>query len=113
DEDRVRLLARRRLAGRLHGARPGRARAARPRPDLPGLRLPERPARAPERDQRAGARLPVAADLRRRRALRDPAAEGDPADELAAAEGLLLADAREVRDPRLPPARLLLRPRPD
>ena len=85
--------------------------AARPRPDLPALRLPERPARAPERLERAGARLPVAADLRRRRALRDPAAEGRADDLVAAGEGLLLADAREVRDPRLPPARLLLRAR--
>ena len=85
--------------------------AARPRPDLPALRLPERPARAPERLERAGARLPVTADLRRRRALRDPAAEGRADDLVAAGEGLLLADAREVRDPRLPPAGLLLRAR--
>jgi len=42
-------LARRRLAGRLHRDRPRRARAARPRSDLHALRLPERPARAPER----------------------------------------------------------------
>ena len=33
------------------------------------------------------------------------------ADLVAAREGLLLAAAREVRDPRLPPARLLLRAR--
>ena len=37
--------------------------------------------------------------------------QGRPADLLAAREGLLLADAREVRDPRLPPARVLLLPR--
>ena len=36
----------------------------------------------------------------------------DPADLLAAREGVLLAAAREVRDPRLPPARLLLPLRP-
>ena len=54
---------------------------------------------------------PVAADLRRRRALRDPAAQGRADDLVAAREGLLLAAAREVRDPRLPPARLLLRAR--
>jgi hypothetical protein len=36
---------------------------------LQALRLPERPARAPERLGRARSRLPVAADLRRRRAL--------------------------------------------
>ena len=38
-------------------------------------------------------------------------AQGRADDLLAAGEGLLLADAREVRDPRLPPARLLLRAR--
>ena len=37
-----------------------------------GLRLPERPARPPERLERARARLPVAARLRRRRALGHP-----------------------------------------
>ena len=72
DEDRVRLLARRRLAVRLHGDLAADARDARPRPRLHGLRVPERPPRAPERLERARARLPVAADLRRRRALRDP-----------------------------------------
>ena len=86
-------------------------RAARPRPRLHPLRLPERPARPPERDQRARARRPVAADLQRRRAVRDQAPEGRAADLLAADEGLLLADAGEVRHPRLPPARLLLRAR--
>ena len=71
DEDRVRLLARRRLTGRLHGALASDAAAARPRPHLHVVRLPERHARAPERVERARARLPVAADLRRRRAIGD------------------------------------------
>ena len=83
--------------------------AARPRPRLHGLRLPERPARAPERLERARARLPVAADLRRRRALGHPLPQGRAADLVAARQGLLLAAAREVRDPRLPSARVLLR----
>src|SRR6185503_8811025 len=113
DEGRVRLLARRRLAVGLHGHLAAVPPAAGPRPDLPALRLPERPARAPERLERTGARLPLAADLRRRRALRHPAAQGRADDLLAAAEGLLLADEGEVRDPRLPPARLLLRARND
>src|SRR5439155_23636338 len=65
-------------------------------------------ARAPERVERAGARLSLASDLRRRRAQRDPDPQGGAADLLAAGQGLLLADAREVRDPGLPPARLLL-----
>ncbi len=99
------LLARRRLAGGLLGDLARDPRAARPRPDLPALRLPERPARAPERLERARARLPLAADLRRRRAKRDPHPQGRAPDLVAAGEGLLLADAREVRDPRLPPAR--------
>ena len=86
-------------------------RAARPRPDLPGLRDAERHARAPEHLERARPRLPVEADLQRRRALRDPPAQGRAAHLVAAAEGLLLPHAREVRDPRLPPARLLLLPR--
>ena len=73
DEDRVRLLARRRLAVRLHGGRQEHARAARPRPDLPALRLPERHARPPERDQRARAGRAVAAGLRRRREVGNPA----------------------------------------
>ena len=60
------------------------ARAARPRPHLPALRLPERHARAPERLERARARLPVAADLRRRRALRDQAPQRRAADLVAA-----------------------------
>ena len=72
------------------------------------VRLPQRHPRPPERLERAGAGLPVAADLRRRRALGDQDPQGRPADLLAAREGLLLAAAREVRDPRLPPARLLL-----
>src|SRR5205823_9984628 len=78
---------------------------------LQALRLPERPARPPERVERAGARLPLAADLRRRRAKRDPPAEGGPVDLVAPAQGLLLAHGPEVRDPRLPPARVLLLPR--
>ena len=52
----------------LHGGLARDARAARPRPGLHALRLPERPARAPERRQRARPRHPVTADLRRRRA---------------------------------------------
>ena len=105
------LLARRRLAGRLRRDLARDARAARPRPRLHALRLPERPARAPERHQRAGPRHPVAADLQRRRALRDPHPQGRAAHLVAAPEGLLLADEGEVRHPRLPPARLLLRAR--
>ena len=77
DEDRVRLLARRRLAVRLHGDRQEHARAARPRPDLPALRLPERHARPPERDQRARSRRAVAAGLRRRREVGNPAQPRD------------------------------------
>ena len=42
---------------------------------------------------------------------RDPPAQGGADDLLAAAEGVLLADEGEVRDPRLPSARLLLHPR--
>ena len=61
--------------------------------------------------QRTRARHPLTADLRRRRAVGDPSAQGRAADLVAAREGLLLADAGEVRDPRLPPARLLLRAR--
>ena len=110
-QDRVRLLAHRRLAGRLHGDLAAHAAAARPRPDLHVVRLPQRHARAPERVERARARLPLAPDLRRRRALGDQDPQRRAADLVAALEGLLLADAREVRDPRLPPARLLLLPR--
>ena len=84
DEDRLRLLARGRLAVRLHRGRARHARAARPRPDLPPLRLPERHARAPERRQRPRARLPVAADLRRRRALGDQVPLGRAPDLVAA-----------------------------
>ena len=54
------------------GDRRSRRSAARPRPRLPALRLPERHARPPERLERARARLPVTAGLRRRRALGDP-----------------------------------------
>ena len=53
-------------------------------------------------------RHPVASDLRRRRAVGDQAALGRAADLLAADEGLLLAHGPPVRDPRLPPARVLL-----
>ena len=95
----------------LHGARPRRAAPARPRPHLPPLRLPQRHPRAPERDQRPRAGHPLAADLRGRRALGHPSAQGRAADLVAARQGLLLAHAGEVRDPRLPPARLLLRAR--
>src|SRR6185436_926212 len=102
-----RLLAHSGLADRLHGDLALDALAARPRPDLPRLRLPQRHARAPERLERARPGLPLAAGLRRRRAVRDQAAPRRPAHLLAAGEGLLLAAAREVRDPRLPPARLL------
>ena len=75
----------------------------------PPLRLSERHARAPERDQRPGARRPVATRVRRGRDIGHPPAPCDPGYLLAADEGVLLADAREVRHPRLPPARLLLR----
>ena len=78
---------------------------------LSRLRLPERHARAPQRLECACPRLPVPPRVRRRRAVGDQAAQGRPAHLLAAAEGVLLAAAREVRDPRLPPARLLLRAR--
>ena len=81
------------------------------RPHLPRLRLPERHARAPERVERARARLPLAPGVRRRRALGDQAAQRRAAHLVAAAQGLPLAAAREVRDPRLPPARVLLRAR--
>ena len=94
DEDRVRLLARRRLAGRLHGALARGAAAARPRPPVPALRLPERHARPPERPERARARRPLAADLRRRRAVGDPAALGRAAHLVAPLQGLLVADGR-------------------
>ena len=109
DEDRLGLLARRRLAGRLHRALARGARPARPRADLPPLRLPERHARAPERDLRERARRAVATDLRRRRALGDQDPQRRAADRVAPLQGLLVADEGEVRDPRLPPARLLLR----
>src|SRR5439155_2014439 len=108
DEDRLGLLAHRRLAVRLHLRLARVSRAARSRQALQALRVPERHARPPERVERACPRRSVAADLRRRRAFRDPPAEGRADDLLAAAEGLLLAAADEVRDPRLSPARLLL-----
>src|SRR5207253_4493050 len=95
-------------AVRLHRRLAGVSRAARPRPALQALRVPERHARPSERLERARPRRPVAADLRRRGAFRDPTAEGGADDLLAAAERVLLAVADEVRDPRLPPARLLL-----
>ena len=49
------------------------------------LRLPERHARPPERDQRAGSRRPVAAGLRRGRDVGDPAPSRDPVDLVAPA----------------------------
>src|SRR5205085_10658646 len=101
-------LARGRLPVRLHRGRPADARAARPRPDLSPVRLSERHARAPERLERARPRLPLTSDLRRRRTVRDQAPQGRPVDLLAAREGVLLADAPEVRDPGLPSPRLLL-----
>ena len=89
----------------------GDAAPARPRPALRALRLPQRPARPPERLEPPRARLPVAADLRRGGAERHPPAQGRAHDLLAPAQGLLLADEGEVRHPRLPPARPLLPPR--
>src|SRR5439155_5431829 len=109
DEDRLGLLARRRRAVRVHGDRPADAGAARPRRALPALRLPQRHARAPERLEREGPRRALAADLRRRRAFRDPPAQGDPGDLVAPVQGLLVADVAEVRDSGLSPAGLLLR----
>ena len=58
-----------------------------------------------------GARLPVAADLRRRRAVGDQVPAGRPDDLCAAVPALLVAALGEVRDPRLPPARVLLHAR--
>ena len=52
--------------------------------------------------------VPVAAGVRRRRALRDQDPPRRPAHLVAAVQGLPLAPAREVRDPRLSPARVLL-----
>src|SRR5439155_21085346 len=111
DEDRVRLLARRRLAVRLHGCEPRDPRAARPRADLPRLRLPERHARPPERVECARPRRPLTPGVRGRRAVRNQDPQGRAENLVAAPEGVLLADAREVRDPRLPPTGLLLCPR--
>ena len=62
-------------------------------------------------DLRERARRAVAADLRRRRALGDQDPQRRAADRVAPLQGLLVADEGEVRDPRLPPARLLLRAR--
>src|SRR5204862_4856618 len=87
------------------------ARAARARQHLSPLRLPERHARALERMERPRTRLPLEARVRRRRALRHPALASRPGHLLAAPEGLPLAAEGEVRDPGLPPARLLLRAR--
>ncbi len=87
------------------------AREARPRSHLPALRDAERHARAPERLERARPRRPLEADLRRGREVGNPPPQGGADDLLAPAEGVLLADEGEVRDPRLPPARLLLHPR--
>src|SRR5205807_1277006 len=70
--------------------------------------LPQRHARAPERLERPRSRLSLTADLRRRRALRNQAAQSRAIDLVAAGQGFLLADAPEVRDPRLSPARVLL-----
>src|SRR5207249_2005781 len=95
DQDRLRLLARRRLAVRLHG---DRVRDARSRPDLSALRLPERHARPPERLERARSRLPVPPRVRSRRAVGDEAPARRTGDLVAVAEGVLLAAAGEVRD---------------
>ena len=70
DEDRLRVLARGRLTVRLHGREPRDAEASRPAARVPALRVSQRHARAPERHQPARARLPVAPDLRSRRAQR-------------------------------------------
>ena len=69
DQDRVRLLACRRLSGGVHGALADCAPAPRPRRALPALRVPERRARPSQHPERARARRSLAADLRRRRAL--------------------------------------------
>ena len=84
DEGRVRLLARRRLADGLHRDLARVPPAARPRPHLSGVRDAERHARAPEHLERARARLSLEADLQRRRALRDPPAQGRAAHLVAA-----------------------------
>ena len=55
DEGRIGLLARRRLAVRLHGREPRDPRAARPRPDLSRVRHAERHARASECVERKSA----------------------------------------------------------
>src|SRR5205814_9317473 len=65
----------------------------------------------PERLERAGARRPITAGVRRRRKIGDPAAPGRALDLAAPLQGLLVAALAEVRDPRLPPARVLLRAR--
>src|SRR5205823_484021 len=107
DEDRLRLLARRRRAVRLHGGGASDARANRPRRALSALWVSQQHAAAPERLEREGARRSVAPDLRGRRALRDQAAARRACDLVAAVQGLLVADVAEVRDPGLPPAGVL------
>ena len=74
----------------------------------PRYGYPERHARPPQCVERTCPRHPVPPDLRRRREVGDPAAQGDPTHLVAAPERVLLADVPEVRHPRLPPARLLL-----
>src|SRR5204862_4659313 len=91
DEGRVRLLARRRLTVGLHGHLTPDAGAARPGPGLHAVRLPERHAGPPQRLERTRARLPVAAHLRRRRALDDALSPRRATDRVAAAARLLLA----------------------
>src|SRR5581483_459914 len=98
-----------RLAVRLYGHRPADPRAARPRPRVHGLRVPERLPRPPERVESARPRLPLATRVRGRRAVGDPVSPCRAAHLVAAPARILLAAAREVRHPRLPPARLLLR----
>ena len=93
DEDRLGVLARRRLAVGLHSHLAGDARAARPRSRLHELRVPERHARPPQRLERACARLPVAPDLRGRRAIEHAVPARRAADRVAARARLLLAAA--------------------
>ena len=110
-EDRVRLLARRRLAGRLHGDLAADAPAARPRPHLRSYGFPNDMlvhlnvwnARVRDFPSRPIYGVGERSGIKIRR--------GRAAHLVAPLEGLLLAAAREVRDPRLPSARLLLLPR--